>query len=324
MEDSSNIIDEFQDYVMKSDPKDARRTIICDRNTNKIVSMSSTEPIKLTLDEYISLTMDEYISTTKSKQEFDNFNPLHDGTLLRVWTSDGRWNVSTRNKINAYNAYWTAYVQGKRQSFGELFEECGGNEIVQELDPEWTHEFVLEHPRNINVIPAQEPKLYLVARIRNLTGEQDFKENEMMHPSQFHENDWLFSKSLFWNGKRGLMVYKADGVRIQIDHPEFMEAEKLRQNGVTLDRAFLKTCVDDSDKIEAFRRFFPKYKARFTKIATKVNIVKDHLWYMKTVGASYEEDHELYELWKASKIEQKNGKIYWETDLDILWKVVKI
>lgn len=292
-------------------------SVIMKRNTNRtvvfagdeVVSMSSVEPEKMTMEEY-----------AKQKRVNPKYSILRDGTLLRLWHYDGKWKVSTRNKLDAYDAYWTAFKNGKRLSFGELFEECGGNEMIKDLDPKYTYEVILEHPWNVNVIPAQSKRLTVVAKINNETGEEDVEMVEKVPMPVAIWNDPTTSTELFWNGRRGIMIY-AEGMRIQIDHPEFVEAEKLRQNGVMLDRAYLRTLLKEVEgSEERFMRFFPKHAGRFQTIKGRVEMLKRHFEWMKKNGGEYDVDHELYDLWKVTTIEEGELK----TDVDVLWRVIKI
>lgn len=308
-------IDETELYkmVMSED----KRTIIYEKMNEKIVSQSSIEPEKMTYEQYEANDQDEY-------------SILHDGTLLRVWFANDEWYISTRKKINAYEAYWTAYKNGNRQSFGELFEECGGLDVIKLLQPSYTYEMILKHPYNVNVIAAKVKELHIVAKINNETGEQDYLTPKMEIQTLKFDKPTVGTSNqnntLFWNGYRGIMVYthNSSNQRIQIDHPEFEEAEMLRQNGVSIDRAFLKTLITNFDKVTEFKRYFPKYAGKFAKIETKVNMIKDHIWWMQNqANARYPEDHELYNLSKVSKVERKGNVLELETDLDVLWRIIK-
>lgn len=99
--------------------------------------------------------------------EFNNgFNPIinldnfrlekaYEGSLMRVYFYDNKWNISTKRCLDANNAYWIS-----DKSFYELFIEClpTNFNIYDILNKNYCYSFLLCHPNN-NIITKDKPHL---------------------------------------------------------------------------------------------------------------------------------------------------------------------
>jgi hypothetical protein len=69
--------------------------------------------------------------------------PVEDGPVLRLWScAPGEWIVSTNNRVNAFTAFW----RRGNKSFGDLFAELFPVELLETLNPDHCHFFILVHP----------------------------------------------------------------------------------------------------------------------------------------------------------------------------------
>lgn len=69
-----------------------------------------------------------------------------EGTLIRVFYAENKWNVSTKKMIDAYNARWVS-----TKSFGELFSELFDVTILHHLNTNYCYSFLMSHNEN-NVV----------------------------------------------------------------------------------------------------------------------------------------------------------------------------
>ena len=87
--------------------------------------------------------------------------PCFDGTLIRAFCFKGKWHLSTRKKINAFNSHWT-----QSQSFGELFEEISKVKMEcmnYSLNERFAYSFLLLSPKVTNVLFNQFPELLFIS-----------------------------------------------------------------------------------------------------------------------------------------------------------------
>lgn len=72
--------------------------------------------------------------------------PTYEGTLIRLFHYNNKWNISTKKMINALNARWTS-----SKSFGEMFLEIFDSSILEKLNKDHCYSFVMSHNDN-NII----------------------------------------------------------------------------------------------------------------------------------------------------------------------------
>ena len=72
--------------------------------------------------------------------------PTYEGTLIRLFYYNNKWNMSTKKMINALNARWTS-----SKSFGEMFLEIFDPSILDKLDKNHCYSFIMSHNEN-NII----------------------------------------------------------------------------------------------------------------------------------------------------------------------------
>jgi hypothetical protein len=78
----------------------------------------------------------------------------YEGSLMRVYYFNDKWNISTKKCLDANNAHWIA-----NKSFYELFMEClPENFNIDLLNKDYCYSLLLCHPNN-NIITKDKPHL---------------------------------------------------------------------------------------------------------------------------------------------------------------------
>ena len=88
------------------------------------------------------------------------FTEAIDGALVNLFyykdvEYGGRWMISTRGRVNAFNSRWRSEL-----NFGEMTAEAMRGYNFNLLDKNCCYSLVLEYPENVNVIIHHKPKVY--------------------------------------------------------------------------------------------------------------------------------------------------------------------
>ena len=105
--------------------------VIIDKNTLKIVCYTFDKCLE---DENLDMKLLEgelYVE------------PAFEGTLIRVYYAENKWNISTKKMIDAYNAKWIS-----SKSFGELFSELFDVNLLPQLNINYCYSFLMSHNDN--------------------------------------------------------------------------------------------------------------------------------------------------------------------------------
>jgi len=105
--------------------------VIIDKNTLKIVCYTFDKCLE---DENLDMKLLEgelYVE------------PAFEGTLIRVYYAENKWNLSTKKMIDAYNAKWIS-----SKSFGELFSELFDVNLLPQLNINYCYSFLMSHNDN--------------------------------------------------------------------------------------------------------------------------------------------------------------------------------
>lgn len=131
-----------------------------DSNINdNLVKFFNGVIIKKDTLKVLCYTFDKCPEETTIDNNFTNNNckiqPVYEGTLIRLFYHDNKWNISTKKMINAFNAKWTS-----KKTFGEMFLDIFGhdnfntkiNSILQNTN--YCYSFLMGHTEN-NIIQNQ-------------------------------------------------------------------------------------------------------------------------------------------------------------------------
>ena len=86
-----------------------------------------------------------------------------EGTLIRLFYYNNKWNASTKKCIDASRSKWLS-----EKNFLQLFEECieeygEVNEFMNNLNTSYCYSFILMHPENKIVVNYTNPSLYHIS-----------------------------------------------------------------------------------------------------------------------------------------------------------------
>jgi len=131
--------------------------IIVDKDTFEIVCFSFPKIVNnIESHEFIQedSTIDNNTFTIES---------IYEGTLIRLYYHNEKWNLSTKNCIDAYSSRW-----GSNMSHGEMFQECVDSSFLTHLDildKSLCYSFILIHPENRRCISYKDKTLIHIQTI---------------------------------------------------------------------------------------------------------------------------------------------------------------
>lgn len=205
--------------------------VIIDKNTLKIVCY--------TFDKCME---DNVIN----KELFDTdmiIQPVFEGTLIRVFYHNDRWNISTKKMINAFNAKWAS-----EKSFGEMFNEIFGDysEYCKVLpNTNYCYSFLMGHKENniikndnnyiihLNTIDLEnniEIDFELNNESRNISHINNYKSDVMNMNQESMENYINSLKNNISLNEIGYMFINKDGIRQKFIKNNYNEIRELWGN----------------------------------------------------------------------------------------------
>ena len=105
--------------------------VIIDKNTLNIICYTFDKCLEETI-------INENLFDTDVR-----IQPVYEGTLVRVYFHNDKWNISTKKMINAYNAKWAS-----NKSFGEMFEEIFPTYSSYFENKSYCYSFLMGHKEN--------------------------------------------------------------------------------------------------------------------------------------------------------------------------------
>jgi len=191
---------------------------------------------------------------------FESLGPLEcveefvEGTMINVFY-DTRWIIATKSKIGADCVYDSSL------SFANMFYECMDfvHLSFDQLNPNYTYSFVMQHPSNriITVIP--EPKLVLVAVYEIIDNKVYEKEIPFFAPAKynFSQDDLhkVYEKVQEITCK-GIVI--KGGGRCKLRNSEHEKMEKIK--GPLFNYHYL--CIRYTDQEDLYFTHFPENKIK--------------------------------------------------------------
>jgi hypothetical protein len=245
-----------------------------------------------------------------------------DGTIIRVYYSEGVWKTATTNCINAEDSYWGYY-----KSFDELFWEsiCDQEQFIQTLNNignDFTHIFVLRHPDNRIVVKYDTPSLVYINSICNTNFNSTVYTSlfniESIKPTQklkFDNESTVESLVAKYNNpfKRGIIIRSHNNAMYRYDFSNFVTLKDLRGNQQFVRNRILEL-FNDKETLFTFLKHYPEYNMILHMINWTVeNLAKEvHKMYIESHVKHYytvESDHIYFKLLKQlHKSYKKSGK----------------
>jgi len=163
-----NSLKEFickEEYKLKSKEDDNLIVIYNDQFSNiddELVRFFNGVIIDKSTLKVVCYTFDKCLEENNIHQNLINtevtVQPVYEGTLVRVYYYNNKWNISTKKMIDAYNSKWAS-----NKSFGEMFAEIFGNSWLEHMNDfpskDYCYSFLMGHIDN-NIL--QIDKNYLI------------------------------------------------------------------------------------------------------------------------------------------------------------------
>jgi len=234
--------------------------------------------------EIISQSFDRFYNYGESGKNFSlpsNIKVVEkiDGSLIKIYWWDNKWNISTRS-----NPFGDNYVGDYLFTYAELVKSTLGVSLSNlSLDKDYTHIFEIVSPYNKIVTDyGKNPKLYYLVSRNNVSGEYSnfslsIKNNfplicfpEISPLKQSNSLLEVLEKTkTLCSLQEGFVIYNNNFQPIlKIKNPKYVTAHKLRGNGLTLKNAI--QLVLDNEQSE-YLSYFPEDNLFFEKIILEIN-----------------------------------------------------
>lgn len=214
------------------------------------------------------------------------FQEKRDGSLLRIWYYNNKWNVSTSGTIDAYKA--TVDIPGcPCNSFGDMFTYIFDSygEDTYNLDKHFTYSFELTSPDNKIVVDYEENELTLIGMRDNILNiELSPKENNPftnISTAKIFNFTTLDQALEDINNKsnfEGLVLCDYHFNRVKIKSDEYLTLARIT-DGISSDRGILKLILEDmiDDVIGKAPSIIPKVDIIKTYLSNEINNIKETL-----------------------------------------------
>ena len=240
------------------------RGLIMDKTTKKIVC----SPNIGTLDLESFITKVPFAECVIEKN--------YEGTLVKIYYYNNRWNISTKFCINSENSKFRS-----KKSFRQYFDElCHIN--FDTLDKKFTYSFLLQIPSNRLVSNISEKRLFHIETQNNITGEKINLDIGIQKPLilKLKDEDSLGVSSyrginkelnnLDWN-ERGFMLYSIDRkYRCSLINNNYQAIYDYVKNQSDIKFLLLES-IYYKKNLEKYIQYFPEYKKIEDKVRLKFN-----------------------------------------------------
>jgi hypothetical protein len=246
------------------------RGIILEKGTNKVVAHA--------FDKFFNVG--EALAD-KVDFEHSSISMKVDGSIIRVFYYDGKWNIATNGTIDAHDAETTDLLTDKKYNFYDLFldgiEEQGiiFSELTKKLSSEFTSIFEMVHPISRVVVKYDKPKVYLIGIRNNKTlKELDIfdEKNEQVQkiislgidrPKTYSfasQDDVLAAAQELGDDQEGFVVRDNDFRRVKIKSKLYLQLHHLKGNGVLSRKKIWDVVCSQDFEILAY---FPELEKTF-------------------------------------------------------------
>lgn len=258
---------------MKNDIVKECRGLILEKNTNKIICYTFNK----------SLDIDPCNLECPSELDWKNtiIEKSVDGTQIRLYYYNDKWNYSTTRCIDANKARWY-----NKRSFYEMFKDVDNLINYDKLDKNSCYSFVLKHPDNRIVVNYLKPSIVHVLT-RNLTTYEEEYEDIGIERAEIYKEFKNYSdvinkskenidfSSIKLNDliEEGYILHdKKNNIRIKIKNNSYKNIKEIRGNTNNLFYRYLelrsecrdKDCID-KDYIDKYITIYPEHKKNFIK-----------------------------------------------------------
>lgn len=201
--------------------------------------------------------------------QYTNFNNLTieeaiDGTLIKLFYYDNKWQVATNRCIDANTAFWIC-----NQSFYDLFMDAANNINFDSLNKTYSYAFILQHPRSRNVTKYNNPSIvyvYSYDLINNIQVVDNYL-SFLNKPKRYTFSSWdemMTSISTLNYDIEGYVIYNDKKEMTKIVNSKFQMVKDMKGN--TPDMVYRCLVMYKLGKMDEFLQYYPEYTQNFNYI----------------------------------------------------------
>ena len=183
---------------------------------------------------------------------------LYDGSRIKLFYHNEKWNVASSRCINADKAYWHS-----KKSFFKMFMECIGDYDFDQLDKTKCYAFIIQHPENRIVIKHENPSLIHISTYDKQLNTEIECNIGIPRPEEYHFETFeelVNTLSTFDHNSPGYMLMDKSYNRVRIVSYLYDDIRKLKGNVCSMSIRYLQLRKSDPDKISKFFVHYPEYK----------------------------------------------------------------
>ncbi len=202
-----------------------------------------------------------------------------DGSIIKIWYFQDKWNISTNGIIYAENAELESCSEYKT-FYALVLKALNKQEMYtweNMFDPEYTYLFELTSPYNRVVVPYKDFGLTFICKKHTQTGEEVYNFEYDTPAVEDYTNQFKSIKEVYENTQsldefhEGYVIVDKYYNRVKIKSPTYLQLAYLKgENGLTLKNAIDIIEGNETDEILAY---FPEYKAMFDRIKNAYNLL---------------------------------------------------
>lgn len=245
--------------------------VVFEKETNKLIHFSFQKAYDGVHCEHTENEKDAYRG---EKPENYDVEISTEGTHIKVYYYNDKWNIGTSRSIDASISHW-----GSMKSFKEMFHDCLEFEKIdiELLDKNHCYSWVMQHPENKVCNDIITPYCSMLNYINTETFVITRATGGFIVDVEIDQviNDVNDDRC-----NQNFLVYFADGRRIKLTNTNFKRIQDMVKNDPNIDRAYVR-CLQNG-RSEEMKQHFQSERGRFDFIDNRVNdVVRDiHRTYM--------------------------------------------
>jgi hypothetical protein len=212
---------------------------------------------------------------------YENLNELtveesSDGTLIKLFYYDNKWNIATNRCIDAKTSFWIS-----NNSFYDLFMEAASNIKFESLNTTYCYAFILQHPKSRNIVKFEKANIIYIYSYDLINNVEMYDENLSFldNPKKLQFTDWnqmIDSLSqLDWYSE-GYIVYNRNREMTKLINPKFNELKLLKGNNVNM--FYRCIVIYKYGKMDEFLVHFPEYAEQFNYLRSFIYNLSNNIY----------------------------------------------
>lgn len=224
---------------------------------------------------------DDIVDVYNKNSDELKVRPYYEGSLIRIYYDDNKWNVSTNRCIDAFKSYWRTHI-----SFGQLFKEYIEqkqniifSDFLNKLDKNIKYYFLFTSSKVGYVSPSSTDNLYLIF---GLNYENEIVSNLCVDGVELFEYKSLDEiQDGFTNKNLNGAILESSNKRYCLFHPLYQKKKDLFGNHKFLGRRLIE--MDDNERASVIEMY--GQQSQYAKYFEQIHHAK--LQFCKLAHATY-------------------------------------